>query len=149
MSFHFKFRLQRLLELREQSVKECQKRVAQAIAAVLDAQSHLHCLQEERQDLYAHWQKFAQGGMSSSTALNYQRCFSKLSHECELAAQKVSASQKNELACRALLDKAMRQQKVLEMLRERNQARFTLEFNRREQAQADEFAMLRQSQESR
>ena len=149
MLAHFVFRLQRLLDLREQAVKESQKRLAIAMGAVLDAQAELHCFQVERQELQASWQTAIVGGMWPEMAVSYQRCFGNLDHECQRASTKIAATQKEELACRALLDKALRQQKVLEKLRDRTKARLVLETNRREQAELDEFSVLRQAQEAR
>lgn len=149
MQTQFKFRLERLLGLRDRNVQDCRIRLAKSINAVLEAQAELHCLQKERQDLSEAWQQALHGGLRADTAQHFQRCFESLGRACELATKKAAKAQTEELACRALLDQALRKQKVLEKLRERMRARFVLESIRREQAQLDEFAVLQQGQEAR
>jgi|GEM_PF-4867107 len=149
MVTHFTFRLQRLLDLRERHVQDCQKRLAQSLIAALKAQADLQSLQAERQLLTQNWHECIRREMRPDTALHYQHCFDTLAHVCERANKILVAAQSEELAHRALLDQALRKQKVLEKVCERMRARFLLESNRREQAQLDEFAMLRTSQEAR
>jgi len=147
MPHDFKFRLQRLLDLRDRATQECKKNMAAALHALLEAQADLHCLQTERQQMNAAWQQALPSGLKPEMAIGFQRCFDKSTTSCELAAKKIEAAKEHESACRMLLDKAMRKQKVLEKLRDRTRTRFNYEASRREQAQLDDFAMLRHSRE--
>ena len=143
MPSRFVFRLERLLELRKRQVEEAQKLLARCIENVRAGQAILQRLQEEQDNLNQSWRKIASGALSPDRALDYQQWLESLVKSSKAATADLENLKNEELACRALLAKAMGRQKSLEKLRERALGRFIQDTNRRAQAELDDLTMLR------
>ncbi|MGD0088796.1 MAG: flagellar export protein FliJ [Planctomycetota bacterium] len=149
MAAAFVFRLQRLLELRERRVEECKKRLALAILGVNRAEAEVERLKGEQVQLNSTWKDEARRGFASYMALCFQQYVAALVLFRELAEKAVTTAKGNESECRTALAQALTKQKALERLRARLLARYTQETRKREQAELDDFAVIRAGQEER
>lgn len=118
----FKFRLQRLLELRERREQEKAVELAQAEAAVADARAALASLEAVRtigrERLHA-----AHAGEGRVGELrNLAFVLEQLDHQLSAAAESVSAAETQSAAVRQELGAAHVERRVLDRLRDRHQA---------------------------
>ena len=149
MATKFVFRLQRLLELRERKVEECKKSLALAIQEVNRAAAEVARLQGEQTRLNRSWREETQHGLAPDLARCFQRCVVALVQLRKAAEEIAAAAKAKESVCRSHLAQALTKQKALEKLRARLRARHSEAALKREQAELDDFAVIRAAQEER
>jgi flagellar protein FliJ len=143
----FTFRLERVLDLRKREVEKCEKDLAVAIEQVRLAQAVVDELRKERAALDVSWQQALKGNLDQATLQNFHSCALAFEAAINQGLVEVERLKKAELACRALLSKAMTRKKVLERLRARALKRFNDEGNKQLQNQLDDFAIMRRGME--
>jgi flagellar export protein FliJ len=136
----FTFRLERLLELRRQAVEQHNRELGKILAKIAAAMSVCEALRQEKEALNEAWREAARL-LRPETAVNYAEFAGVLERRTEAAQEVLARTQKEELACRALIETAMRQQKILEKLRTRALARYQAASGRQQQKVLDEFAI--------
>lgn len=143
----FAFRLERVLDLRKREVEQCEKELAKRIEQVREAQAVVQHLRAERAALNTAWGDAMKGAMDRTLLQTFHGCAVAFETGITIALAEVERRQKEELACRALLGKAMTRKKVLDRLRARAFKRFNDDANKRLQNQLDDFSVMRHGQE--
>jgi flagellar export protein FliJ len=139
----FKFRLERLIELRQIQVDHCLKLLALAIAQVEKAKQSVLQLIAENEALNQGWQQARLNGMSALEGMSYQSSIQLATEALYVAREHVQRRKEEENASRVTLEKAMSKHKALVKMKEKQKLRHQTTQNRLEQAQLDEFAILR------
>jgi flagellar export protein FliJ len=145
MEGRYVFRLSQLLELRKRNLQDCQKLLAEAILRVQETEARLRALRGEQLALNELWRAAVRGAFRPDEGLNFEHALAALVRAEVRTMHDLIELCKARRECQLKLEIALAKCKALEKLRERGHARFVYEYNRREQAQMDEFAMLRQS----
>jgi flagellar export protein FliJ len=144
----FTFRLERVLDLRKQAVEMHNRALAKILAKLAAVMNVLEALQQEKNDLNESWRAAARQ-LRPETAKQYADFAGDLERKSVAAQAELEQVRKEELACRALIEQAMRQQKILEKLRTRAFARYQVASDRKAQNALDEFATLRSGTEAK
>lgn len=146
----FRFRLQRLLEIKEHVEKEKQKVLALATRKVYSQEEYLRRLNLERRENQEEQRQFLTGSLNSSQLLGYSRYFLKLKSK-ELAGIEVLKVYRTEQEKKRLeLLEAAREKKTFEKLKERKRDAHFKEAERLLQKEQDELAaqMMRHKKSS-
>jgi flagellar export protein FliJ len=138
----FTFRLERVLDLRRQTVEQHNRTLAKILAKLAAVTNAIEALQQEKDELNESWRAAARQ-LRPETAKHYADFAGDLERKMTAAQGELERTRKEELACRALIEQAMRQQKILEKLRTRALARYQVASDRKAQNALDEFATLR------
>ena len=147
----FKFKLQRLLEMREASEKEAKNELAR----VLIIQNREKVKQEDlRHGIDTHSvrfrEKMAAGRFTASEAMLFEKFVSRSFRAIELAGDKIAQMEPQVSARRARVIEASRERKIVEKLKERKLNVFNYEFNReiaKENDDANQKIYLKRSRE--
>ena len=142
------FRFERVLELRQRETENCERRLFQKCQAVGAAAAACRAVSAEREDLNRAWASGAAVGFRPDEALDFQYSFAACERRAEAARRALENARKEEAEARAILSQALQRQKSIEKLRSRWQERQRLESNRREQAELDDIAILRERREA-
>jgi len=138
----FAFRLERLLDLRKHTVEQHNRFLVKILAKIASVMNAIDAVQSEKEELNQSWRAAARV-LQPQAARHYANFAGELERKLAADEGELARTQKEELACRALIEQAMRQQKILEKLRTRALARYQLASDRRQQHALDEFATLR------
>lgn len=143
MQQRFRFRLQKLLHLREQEVEAARRRLADCLARLQAARHGWDALREHRR----HRQELAaageRSGMDAATFAAWRLHLAQLLRAEEAAAAEVGAAEAAVAEARQELVARRRAALVLERLRDRRREQWQLELARRSQGEADELASIR------
>ena len=115
----FRFRLQKLLEIRETTERECARRLAEAQAAMAAERERLHALEAARREAA---EKASRAGASGPKAGHLQslgRMLEQLSERIDAARESWQESQKVVDRTRAEYEQAISERRALDQLRER------------------------------
>lgn len=140
MSKPFKFRLERLRELREQQVDAARKEFADATQLLIQAQERHQRIIAEKLNLQRRGQQ-ACGAFQPQDFVQYQHAIAMLLSTERKSSENVAERQAAQLQSKAALDFTMSKLKALEKLRDKVRARHSAEATRQEQATLDEFAV--------
>jgi flagellar FliJ protein len=136
----FKFRLERMLQIKEHLEKERQKEMGLATQKVLNQENYLHRLNQDRQNTQQTLRPFLTGPLHTSQLLNYSRYFIKIKKN-ELTGREVLKVYCREQEKKRLeLLEATKQKKIYEKLKERKRERHLKENELLSQKEQDELA---------
>lgn len=135
----FRFRLQRVLEYREMAEGWAKDAYLEARAARLEAAAHLESIERHRGDL------LAKPADSLDARLAMQACLDKLDEDERQQNIVIEMLELDESKRKEEWTEARRELQVLEKLREAAHAEWTLNENRREQKELDEWSITRKA----
>lgn len=136
-------RLSRLIDLRERQVEDCRRALAFATEHVLAGVAALERIHNEVLQLNQEWHVMAANGVSQDCAEQFQRATHGLLARLNSAAKLLEKCRAEEAEARRRLEDAMKKKKAVEKLRSRLNDRELQEQRGIEQAQMDEFSVLR------
>src|SRR5947209_18464341 len=138
----FTFQLQGVLRHREMIEQEKQRAFALAQAERAAAQAEIKRLDETVQQALADLRaNHLTGSLDLSFLAAHRRFMLAMQRQGIELMQKLQAAQKKVEAAQIELAEAAKQRKIMEKLRERQQARWNADAERRESAELDEVAM--------
>ncbi|MEW8976794.1 MAG: flagellar export protein FliJ [Symbiobacterium sp.] len=137
----FRFRLERLLEIRQQETKLARQNLARARAAAQVAAHHLQVASNRRAASAERLLARRQRRMTVNEWVQLAEMHEALVAQERLAAERLAAALQEEDRRRRELTEAERRQKVLERLRERKAEEFRQAVEAAEQAAMDEMAL--------
>lgn len=136
-------RLTKLIDLRERQVDACRRALAFATEHVQAGIATLERVHHEVLQLNEEWHTMALHGVSQGHAEQFQRATHGLLLRLNSAAMLLEKSRAEEAEARRNLEEAMKKKKAVEKLRSRLSEREAHELRNSEQAQMDEFSILR------
>jgi flagellar export protein FliJ len=136
-------RLSRLIDLRERQVEDCRRALAFATEHVLAGVAAMERIHNEVLQLNQEWHAMAVNGVSQAHAEHFQRATHGLLARLNSAAMLLEKCRAEEAEARRRLEEAMKKKKAVEKLRSRLNEREQAEQRSVEQAQMDEFSVLR------
>lgn len=137
----FRFRLQKVLELREQIRDEARQELGRRNAELLSEQSRLRELEEEFQRC-----QLALDGIVRASEISIRGAYSlRLKQLIEAAVERVALARKRVAEAQERYLEANRDARAMEMLRDKKRAEYDQELLREETAQLDEVATQRVS----
>lgn len=143
MQRRFRFRLDKLLHLREQEVEAARRELARAIARAQAARHGWEALRAHR----IHRQQMAAAaertGLSAEAFAAWRHHLAALLRSEEAAAAELAAAESAVAAARSRVIAKRQAAMVLEQLKERRRQQWREEQDRAEQAELDEMAALR------
>jgi flagellar FliJ protein len=136
----FVFKLEGVLRHRERIEQERQRELAVVQAEMVQLQSELRGFNTEVQSNVAGARNQLVGKLDMSYLAAHRRYMLGMQRKIHDLAQRMATQQQRVEEARRALTEATRQKKILEKLRERQHARWTLEQNRKEAAALDELS---------
>lgn len=136
-------RLSKLIDLRERQVEDSRRALAFATEHVLAGVAAMERIHNEVLQLNQEWHAMAVNGVSQAHAEHFQRSTHGLLARLNSAAMLLEKSRAEEAEARRRLEEAMKKKKAVEKLRTRLKEREQMELRNIEQAQMDEFSVLR------
>lgn len=144
----FKFRLQSVLELREQSERESAARLAQAETRADEARVAQKALESIRQS-GADAMHNAHGTQTVGQMRTIGYVLDQLNHHIADAQTRVAAAEQVVTQARSDLTSALQARRVLSRLRDKHFENWKVEDNAQEMRQMDEFALARFSRQAK
>jgi flagellar FliJ protein len=115
----FKFRLEKILQLKAHKEKECQKRLALAARKVVQQEDALIHLRNDRVDVQGEQRAVLRGRVDASLLSMFSRYYLKLKKDELTGLQLLKAYQTDEAGKRGELVEAGKARKIYEKLKER------------------------------
>jgi flagellar FliJ protein len=144
VSGKFTFKLEAVLEQRKHVERQRQREVAAAQNRLLQLQADLDALSAVKRasakDLRA-----GPGALTAAALAAHQRFATAMRHKGAVLQQSIADARRELDAAQRVLLEAAKQRKVMEKLREREQARWAEQVRQRELAEADEIAAARRA----
>lgn len=136
----FRFRLERILQIKAHLEKEKQKVHGMAARKVADQETYLHDLNKSREKTQEEQLSFLSGKVNPNHLVNYSRYYLKLKKQ-ELTGREILKAYIIDREKRRLeLVEATKQKKIYEKLREHRVESFNKEFDLHTQKEQDELA---------
>jgi flagellar export protein FliJ len=136
-------RLNRLVDLRKQQTEHIRRIFAKATERVFAGEAQMRAIHQETVALNEEWRASAQQGVSAAHAVQFQRVTHGLLQRLNTAAEELDQARAAESEARWKLGEAMKKQKAVEKLQKKFKEREVQDEQRHEQAELDEFAVLR------
>lgn len=136
----FRFRLERLLQLKAHAEKEKQKLLGQAVQKVLEKESELRELDDTRRDIQSSQRQHLNGSVSLSNLSVYSRYYVLLKKKEMGGRELLKAYQTDQEKKRLALVEATREKKIFEKLKERKFDAYLKEMELSTQKEQDEIA---------
>ena len=137
----FKFRLTRLLELRDAEVDRCEKALGVAIQATQAATLDMHRNQREQRELDRAWAEALKTSITGVTLMDFNNERLKLFADSQLLNDALLKCRQQEDLCKKELERAMAKQKSLQKLEARAKLKHEAAERLHEQNQLDEFCV--------
>ena len=141
----FKFRLTRLLELRDAEVERCEKALGVAIQATREATQDLERNQREQRQLDRAWAEAMKTSITGATLMDFNNERLKLMADSTLLNDALLLARQKEQDAKKELERALAKQKSLLKLQERARQKHEATERHHEQAQLDEFGVTSDS----
>ncbi|MEW5923043.1 MAG: flagellar export protein FliJ [Candidatus Zixiibacteriota bacterium] len=136
----FRFRLERLLQLKTHAEKERQKLLGQAVQKVIEKESELRELDNTRRDIQLSQRQRLSGSVNISNLSVYSRYYVLLKKKEMGGRELLKAYQKDQEKKRLALVEATREKKIFEKLKERKFDAYRKEMELSTQKEQDEIA---------
>jgi|WetSurMetagenome_2_1015567.scaffolds.fasta_scaffold104773_2 flagellar protein FliJ len=136
----FRFRLERMLQIKEHLEKERQKEMGLATQKVFNQEDYLHSLDQNRQDTQQLLRQSLTGRLSTFQLLNYSRYFIKIKKNELTGREVLKVYQRDQEKKRLELLEATKQKKIYEKLKERKREKHLKEMDLLSQKDQDELA---------
>jgi len=138
----FSYRLEPLLRLREHEEKEKQKELALAQKKVLDQESEIQDIVDNRLSTQSEQRSYMKGRINTLLLTQYSRYYTRLKKE-ELKGYEILKIHKEDRQKRQNeLIEATKKKKIYEKLKERRQEKYYAELKLLEQKEQDEIASM-------
>ena len=144
----FRFRLQRVLDLRRDAEQECARVLANAAARVADCEAHCAELEAMRAAALADRHAAVLGGTTAGTLQHRTWMLAQLESRLEGAHEALVAARTEEERARTLLAQASQERRVLDRLEERHRDAWRADDAARERVAMDEIALGRHTRRS-
>jgi flagellar FliJ protein len=136
----FRFRLERMLQIKEHLEKERQKEMGLATQKVFNQENYLDSLDQNRQDTQQSLRQFLTGSLSTFQLLNYSRYFIKIKKNELTGREVLKVYQRDQEKKRLELLEATKQKRIYEKLKERKREKHLKEIDLLSQKDQDELA---------
>lgn len=136
----FKFRLEKILQLKSHNEKEKQKFLAEASQRVYSQEDQLENIQITRQENQKDQRKYMTGILSKHLLSNYSRFYLKLKKDELTGIEMLKALEKEREVKRGELVEATRAKKIYEKVKERAHEKYYQELERTLQKEQDEIS---------
>ena len=144
----FKFRLIRLLELRDAEVDRCEKALGVAIQATQAATMDMHRNQREQRELDRAWAEAMKTSITGATLMDFNNERLKLFADSQMLNDALLKCRQQEDVCKKELERAMAKQKSLQKLEARARLKHEASERLHEQNQLDEFCVTSTARKS-
>ncbi|RJX27865.1 MAG: flagellar export protein FliJ [Dethiobacter sp.] len=141
MNGRFTFRLQKVLEYREEREKAAQSKLAGALNSLKESLEELSCLKDELLEVYNGQKTESGGGFDLNGRLLCSLYADYLTGCISSKEQTVQEKEAEVLRERRQLESKMLERKILSRLKEKKRIAFNLENKLNEQKMNDEFAI--------
>jgi flagellar FliJ protein len=136
----FKFRLEKMLQLKLHNEKEKQKILAEASQKVFNQEEQLENIQNTRHENQKNQRKYLTGAINRHLLSNYSRYYLKLKKEELTGTEMLKVLEKEREEKRGELVEATRARKIYEKLKERTHEKYYQELERALQKEQDEIS---------
>ncbi|MDD4665244.1 MAG: flagellar export protein FliJ [Clostridia bacterium] len=137
----FKFRLEKILRLREYKEKFCLEEVGKCVSQLQDALEKKEELEERKTKLENEFMAILKGVISAEKVSLYKNYLLYQDELLKIQEQVIEVKKNNLEEARQKLVQAMKERKILEKLREKQDYRYQQEQEKKEQIFQDELAV--------
>lgn len=137
----FKFRLEKILRLREYKEKFCLEEVGKCVSQLQDALEKKEELEERKTKLENEFMAILKGVISAEKVSLYKNYLLYQDELLKIQEQMIEVKKNNLEEARQKLVQAMKERKILEKLREKQDYRYQQEQEKKEQIFQDELAV--------
>ncbi|MDD2212091.1 MAG: flagellar export protein FliJ [Clostridia bacterium] len=137
----FKFRLEKILRLREYKEKFCLEEVGKCVSQLQDALEKKEELEERKTKLENEFMAILKGVISAEKVSLYKNYLLYQDELLKIQEQVIEVKKNNLEEARQKLVQAMKERKILEKLREKQDYRYQQEQEKNEQIFQDELAV--------
>lgn len=137
----FKFRLEKILRLREYKEKFCLEEVGKCVSQLQDALEKKEELEERKTKLENEFMAILKGVISAEKVSLYKNYLLHQDELLKIQEQVIEVKKNNLEEARQKLVQAMKERKILEKLREKQDYRYQQEQEKNEQIFQDELAV--------
>nr|MBN2276244.1 flagellar export protein FliJ [candidate division Zixibacteria bacterium] len=136
----FRFRLERMLQLKEHKEKERQKNLAQATQKVVNQENHLAGLGQKRLETQADQRGYLTGRLALTSLTMFSRYYTLLKKNELTGRELLRIYQREQEKKRLDLVSATREKKIYEKLKEKKRQAYDKEMETLQQKEQDEIA---------